>query len=83
MAVTPLCVLCEGVVVLTKCDLGQVQTVDPGDLAKGVGSVQDHHETDRTPRPGGEHAHIFDVYIRCHTNLTKHIEQKKKDIFSF
>lgn len=29
-----------------------MQTVDPGDLAEGVGSVEDHHEADRTPRPG-------------------------------
>lgn len=36
-------------VVLTESDLRQVQTVDPGDLAEGVGSVEDHHETDRTP----------------------------------
>ena len=31
---------------LTESDLGQVQPVDPGDLAQGVGGDEDHHEAD-------------------------------------
>lgn len=44
-------------VVLTLRNLGQVQPVDPGDLAEGVGGVENHHEADGTSRPGGECTH--------------------------
>lgn len=44
----------HAVCVLTQCNLRQVQTVDPGNLTKGVGSVEDHHETNGPPGPTGE-----------------------------
>ena len=36
---------------LTESDLGQVQPVDPGDLAQGVGGDEDHHEADGAAGP--------------------------------
>lgn len=36
---------------LTESDLGQVQPVDPGDLAQRVGGDEDHHEADGAARP--------------------------------
>ena len=43
---------------LTESNLGQVQPVDPGDLAQGVGGDEDHHEADGAAGPavrGQEH----------------------------
>jgi len=39
--------------VLTQPNLGQVQAIDPGDLAQRIWSDEDHHDTDGAARPVG------------------------------
>lgn len=52
------CVFVVMLFMLTQCNLGQMQPVDPGDLTEGVGSVEDHHEADGTSRPTVRRGHV-------------------------
>lgn len=40
---------------LTLCYLDQMQPVNPGDLAEGAWSVEDHRKAHRTARPMRKH----------------------------
>lgn len=47
---------------LTLRYLGQMKTVDPGDLAERTRSVEHHHEADWTARPGAKTGKKSDKY---------------------
>lgn len=70
--------VCVCFCMLTLCNLGQVQTVDPRDLTEGAGSVEDHHETDRTPRPRGGHIHKHIRCINCYSGIYKDLPPQTK-----